>query len=74
MMPILDSTPHDGVLSQEERIRALGIGLVAVAAVMASLTIVRQRNEERRPEPQPTPGRPPVLADMNLDAIRTAGL
>jgi hypothetical protein len=41
---------------------------------MASLTIVRQRNEERYPEPQPTPGRAPTSAGINLDAIRTAGL
>jgi hypothetical protein len=41
---------------------------------MASMTIVRQRNEERRPEPQPTPGRAPATVGMNLDAIRTAGL
>ena len=73
-MPILKGTPLDGVLSQEEHIRTLGIGLVAVAAVMASLTIARQRSEMRRAEPQPTPGRAPALADMNLDAIRTAGL
>jgi hypothetical protein len=64
----------DGVPSREELIRTLGIGLLAVAAVMASLTIVRQRNEERHPEPQPTPGRAPVSAGINLDAIRTAGL
>ena len=61
-------------LSQEELIRTLGIGLVAVAAVMVSLTFVRQRNEVRRPDPQPTPGRAPVLSGTNLDAIRTAGL
>jgi hypothetical protein len=41
---------------------------------MASLTIARQRNEERRPDPQPTPGRASALAETNLDAIRTAGL
>ena len=64
----------DGVLSEEERIRTLGIGLVAIAAVMASLTIVRQRSEERHPELPPTPGRAPAAPDMNLDAIRTAGL
>jgi len=67
-------TTQDGILSQEELIRTLGIGLVAVAAVMVSMTFVRQRSEERRPEPQPTPGRAPALVGMNLDAIRTAGL
>jgi hypothetical protein len=41
---------------------------------MASLTIVRQRNEERHPEPQRAPGRAPVTSGVNLDAIRTAGL
>jgi hypothetical protein len=64
----------DRVLSREEPIRTLGIGLLAVAAVIASLTIVRQRNEGRHPEPPPTPGRAPLSAGINLDAIRTAGL
>jgi hypothetical protein len=41
---------------------------------MASLTIARQRHEERHPEPQPAPGRAPAPSSMNLDAIRTAGL
>jgi hypothetical protein len=41
---------------------------------MASLTIARQRNGERRPEPQPAPGGEPSTEGMNLDAIRTAGL
>ena len=74
-MPILlGSEALDRVLSQEEPIRTLGIGLVAIAAVMASLTIAWQRNEARELEPQPAPGGEPITLGMNLDAIRTAGL
>ena len=73
-MPILYSTPTRRRPQPGGAIRTLGIGLVAVAAVMVSLTFVRQRNEVRRPDPQPTPGRAPVLSGTKLDAIRTAGL
>jgi len=58
----------------EGPIRTLGFGLIAIAALVASLTIVRQRNEERSEEPQPTPGRAPATPGLNLDAIRSAGL
>jgi hypothetical protein len=56
------------------RIRTLGVSLVAIAAIVASLTIVRQRSEVRQPEPAPPTPRTPAAVDLNLDAIRSAGL
>ena len=60
-------------LSQEARIRTLGISLVAIAAVVVSMTIARQR-EERQPGQAPAPDRAPTPDGLNLDAIRSAGL
>lgn len=61
------------ISNREGLIRTLGIGLVAIAAVVASLTLVRQRNEGQRPEPQPAPDRAPAPPGLNLDEIRAAG-
>lgn len=47
--------------------------MVAVAALVVSMTIARQR-EERQPDPSPAPDRAPTPDGLNLDAIRTAGL
>jgi hypothetical protein len=47
---------------------------VAIAAVVASLTLARHRHEERQSEPQPEPGRVPTTPVPNLDDIRAAGL
>jgi hypothetical protein len=50
----------------------LGVSLVAVAAIVASLAVVRQRQDEpvrvreRRSEPSP--------AAVDLDQLRNAGL
>jgi hypothetical protein len=55
-------------------IRTLGVSLVAIAAIVASLTIVKQRSEERQPEPEAPEPRTPAAVDLNLDAIRSAGL
>ena len=57
-------------------IRTLGVSLVAIAAVAASLTLARQRGDQRRPELSTTPDSPPVplTTDAGLDAIRSAGL
>jgi hypothetical protein len=60
--------PHQ----QEAPIRTLGVSLVAIAAIVASLTVARQRQEqperakEKRPENSP--------AAVDLDQLRTAGL
>lgn len=56
--------------------RILGVSLVAIATVAASLSLARQRGEDRAPVPQ----RPatddvdaPLSDDKRLEAIRTAG-
>ena len=56
----------------EAPIRTLGVSLVAIAAIVASLTVVRQlqeqpeRTKEKRPESSP--------AAVDLDQLRNAGL
>jgi hypothetical protein len=56
----------------EAPIRTLGVSLVAIAAVVASLTVVRQlqeqpeRAKDKRPEMSP--------AAVDLDQLRSAGL
>lgn len=57
----------------EVAIRALGVSLVAIAAVVASLTIVRQRVDQRPAEPGAAPDDARVAVDLNLEAIRSAG-
>jgi hypothetical protein len=72
----LQVTPiHLRLQPQEVAIRTLGVSLVAVAALAASMTLVRQRNEQRSPESPPVPDdAAPAALDLNLDAIRSAGL
>ena len=57
-------------------IRTLGVGLVAIAAVAASMTLARYRTEQKEDDSQHR--RDDSLAQsaigMNLDAIRAAGL
>jgi len=51
------------------------VSLVAIAAIVATMTVARQRNEERRSDSAPPdPGREPVATKLNLDALRSAGL
>jgi hypothetical protein len=47
--------------------------LVAVAAIVASMTVVRHRHEQRGAERQPPPETPPATARLDLDGIRAAG-
>lgn len=61
-------------LATEEPIRALGVSLVAIAAIVASLTVVRQqRQEERRAGDNVGPEPSPAAVDLDLDGIRAAG-
>jgi hypothetical protein len=60
--------------SREALIRTLGVSLVAVAAIVASLTLVRQSHElpaaqrkDRRPEHSP------AAVDLDLEQLRAAG-
>jgi len=60
---------------KEELIRTLGVSLVAIAAIVASLAVVRQRQEDAvRREPEPQPARSPAAVKLDLDQIRSAGL
>jgi hypothetical protein len=52
-------------------IRALGVSLVAIAAIVASLTVVKQRTEERGSDESPR--QEPPQAAVDLDGIRAAG-
>ncbi len=59
---------------REVPIRTLGVSLVAIAAVVATLTVARQRSEERTAQPEPQPGRAPAANPLDLDALRSAGM
>jgi hypothetical protein len=61
---------------REVAMRALGISLIAIAAVAVSLTVARQgRSDHPLPaEPDPTPDGVPLALELNLEAIRAAGL
>jgi hypothetical protein len=54
--------------------RTLGVTLLVMAAIAASLTLARQRTIERLPDPDREPGAMPPTLDADLDAIRSAGL
>jgi hypothetical protein len=47
---------------------------VAIAAVVATLTVARQRSEARPAEPEQEPGGAPAASRLDLDALRAAGL
>ncbi len=57
----------------EDLIRALSVSLVAVAAIVASLAMVRYRLDDRRAETQPAPEGAHAAAELDLDGIRSAG-
>jgi hypothetical protein len=57
----------------EETIRTLSVGLMALAAMMVSFSVARQRTEPRREETQPPTGRAFAPSPVNLDALRSAG-
>ena len=57
----------------EGTIRTLSVGLMALAAMMVSFSVARQRSEPRREEIQPPAGRAYAPSPVNLDAIRSAG-
>lgn len=56
----------------EARIRNLSVGIVAVAAVAASLVLSRSKLEADAPRVVPGGGQ--QLPSLELDAIRAAGL
>lgn len=58
---------------REAPIRTLGVSLIAVAAVVASLTIVRQRQEEPVRDKEKRPQHSPAAVDLDLERLRAAG-
>jgi hypothetical protein len=61
--------------SWEALIRTLGVGLIAIAAIVASLTVVRQRQEDARPpEGEKRPQHSPPSSRLDLDQLRAAGM
>jgi uncharacterized membrane protein len=51
----------------------LGVSLVAIAAIVASLTVVRQRQEEPGREKAKRPDYSPAAIDLDLEQLRAAG-
>jgi hypothetical protein len=49
--------------------------LIAIAAIVASLTVVRQRQEDARPpEGEKRPQHSPPSSRLDLDQLRAAGM
>ena len=56
-------------------IRTLGVSLIAIAAIVASLTVARQRQEEApAPEGEKRPQHSPTTSRLDLDQLRAAGM
>jgi hypothetical protein len=51
----------------------LGVSLVAVAAIVASLTLVRQRQELPVRDKDKRPEHSPAAVDLDLEQLRAAG-
>lgn len=61
--------------SREALIRTLGVSLIAIAAIVASLTVARQRQEEApAPEGEKRPQHSPTASRLDLDQLRAAGM
>jgi hypothetical protein len=58
---------------REAPIRTLGVSLIAIAAVVASLTIARQRQEEPARDKEKRPEHSPAAVDLDLERLRAAG-
>jgi len=61
---------------REAHIRTLGVGLIALAAIVASLSVVKGRQEEeaRPQEGEKRPQHLPASSSVNLDQLRAAGM
>jgi hypothetical protein len=65
---------HATFLSEEALIRTLGVSLVAIAAIVASLAVVRQRQElPQAPEGEKKLPHTGPVAAVDLDQLRAAG-
>jgi len=54
-------------------IRTLGVSLVAVAAIVASLTVARQRQDIPAPVRGKRAEHSPAAVDLDLEQLRAAG-
>lgn len=60
---------------REAHIRTLSVGLIALAAIVASLSVVRQRQEETHPQDgEKRPQHLPASTEVDLDQLRAAGM
>lgn len=59
--------------TREALIRTLGVSLVAVAAIVASLTLVRQSHEVPVQRKDKRPEHSPAAVDLDLEQLRAAG-
>jgi hypothetical protein len=60
---------------REALIRTLGVGLIAIAAIVASLAVARQRLEEPgASDLEKGPRIVPASARLDLDQLREAGM
>ena len=76
-LPILLLRNRTSTPTREAPIRTLGIGLIALAAIVASVSVARHRGGEQgflEPEPGRAPAPAPAAPRVDLDAIRSAGL
>jgi hypothetical protein len=59
--------------TREALIRTLGVSLVAIAAIVASLTVARQRQEVPSRFKEKRPEHSPAAVDLDLEQLRAAG-
>jgi hypothetical protein len=52
----------------------LGVGLIAIAAIVASLTVVKRHEEAHESEGEKRPQLIPVQPRLDLDQLRAAGM
>jgi hypothetical protein len=60
--------------TREALIRTLGVSLVAIAAIVASLTLVRQQQEVPVRTKAKRPEHSPAAVDLDLQQLRAAGM
>lgn len=66
---------HETFQDGEAHIRTLGVSLIAIAAIVASLTVARQRQEEApAAEGEKRPQHSPTTSRLDLDQLRAAGM
>lgn len=59
--------------TREALIRTLGVSLVAIAAIVASLTVARQRQETPNRFREKRPEHSPAAVGLDLEELRAAG-